>query len=266
MVGQASTRAYGYFYVLALLAPSTPIGIGSACRRADLAAHEDSSAAPAMNSGRRGLSASRARDRPASGRRRSSSGWPTGRALAVRSWPESGAAPLGWHQCEVECPQGQSTRYPAALGRRLGALAATLRWTRARRPARERSATSSPRPEAPAPPRAANRPDRRAHSQDHARRRATGVVGAPRPTRYVVALPCHRASQGQVRTPMGPIVQPARVRRRRLGRMRGSTHRQRRPLQRSLGDAVPQTTPGAHDLAPALPATRRRRVRLEHRG
>ena len=52
----------------------------------------------------------------------------------------------------------------------------------------------------------------------------------------------------------------------RLGRMCGSTHRQGRPLQRSLADAVPQTTPDAHALATALPATRRRRVRLEHRG
>ena len=52
----------------------------------------------------------------------------------------------------------------------------------------------------------------------------------------------------------------------RLGRMRGSTHRQGQPLQRSLADAVPQTTPDAHALPPALPATRRRRVRLEHRG
>ena len=39
-----------------------------------------------------------------------------------------------------------------------------------------------------------------------------------------------------------------------------------RPLQRSLADAVRQTTPGAHAVATALPATRRRRVRLEHRG
>lgn len=214
MVGQASTRAYGYFYVLALPARSTTDRIPAPHgRRAHLATLEDSSAAPAMNSGGRGLSASRARGRPASGRRRSSSGWPTGRALALRSWPESGAA-QGWHPCEVECPQGQSTRYRAALGRHLGVLAATLRCTRARRPARERSATSSPRPEAPAPPRAANRPGRRAHSQDHARRRATGVVGAPRPTRSVVALPCHRALQGPLPSPMGPIVQSARVRRR----------------------------------------------------
>ena len=50
MVGQASTRAYGYFYVLALLAQRTDRHRAPPGRKADLAAHEDSSAAPAMNS------------------------------------------------------------------------------------------------------------------------------------------------------------------------------------------------------------------------
>jgi hypothetical protein len=105
MVGEAITRAYGYFYVFALLVRSTPTGVGLRMAGRQISRHEEDRPA-AMNSGRRGLSASRARGRPAPGRRRSWRGWPTGRALAVRSWPESGAAPLGWHPCEVECQQG----------------------------------------------------------------------------------------------------------------------------------------------------------------
>lgn len=50
MVGQASTRAYGYFYVLALLAPSTPTATVLRMGEPHLAAREDSSAAPAMKS------------------------------------------------------------------------------------------------------------------------------------------------------------------------------------------------------------------------
>ena len=49
-------------------------------------------------------------------------------------------------------------------------------------------------------------------------------------------------------------------------RMRASTHGQARPPQRSLSNAVSQTTPDAHAVASALPATRRRRVRVERQG
>ena len=175
--------------------------------------HEDSSAAPAMNSRRCGLSASRARAptslRTAAQLERLADRSRASTAKLARIWRGSRLAPV-----RGRVSAGLVKAVSRSSGTALGVLGATLRCTRARRPARERSATSSPRPEAPAPPRAANRPGRRAHSQDHARRRATGVVCAPRPTRYVVALPCDRASQGRPRTPMGPIVQPAPVRRR----------------------------------------------------
>ena len=47
MVGQASARANGYCYVLALFARSTPTGIPARDgQKAHLAVHEDSSAAP----------------------------------------------------------------------------------------------------------------------------------------------------------------------------------------------------------------------------
>ena len=79
--------------------------------------------APVMNSGRRGLSAWRARDRPASGRQRSSSGWPTGRALAVRSWPESGALGSAGRRGRSSVRRGPSP-HRAAVGGRLGVLRA----------------------------------------------------------------------------------------------------------------------------------------------
>ena len=220
---------------------------------------------PAMNSGRRGLSASRARGRRASGRRLSSSGWPTGRASSAKL-ARSGAAPLGWHPCEVECPQA-SQRGIAQLWDGVSEFSQRRFDVSERGGHRGRGVPRACRgPEGSAPPRAA-----KGLVVELVRRITLGGAQRGR-LRAAPNSICRRSANATEPRKAGygrqwglscsPHVSTVA----RLGRMCGRTHPQGQPFRRSLADAVPQTTPDAHALATALPATRRRRVRLEHRG
>jgi hypothetical protein len=119
--------------------------------------------------------------------------------------------PRGRTTVRIPHRQASSTPYRGAPERRLGAPEGTLRWIRARRRARERSARSPPLRGGLAPPRAARRRGRRSHSRDHAR---------PGPARPASNSGCRRSAiprawQRHPAVPMGQTVHSARPRRRR---------------------------------------------------
>ena len=156
----------------------------------------------------------------------------------------------------VECPQGQSTRYRAALGRRLGGLA--RRFDAPERAARRSGVPRARLARAPAPPRAATGMVVEPHSQDHAR-------GAQRGSSARAPTHC-RASAMPPSLGKAPNVANGAICRRqcppsRVGRMCGSTHRQGKPLH----EAWPMRSLRPHQRAALATRSgnRRRRVRLE---
>ena len=210
---------------------------------------------PAMNSGRRGLSASRARGRPASGPRRSSSGWPTGRALAVEAGPNLARLSAG-------------TRARSSVSRASQRGIAQLwhgvsEFSERRFDAPERGGQrGSGVPRARRGPKPLRRLEQRTGLVVELIRRIT-LGGAQRRSsarraQLDLSSLCHVTEPRKARygRQWGLSCSPHVSAVARLGRMCGCTHRQGQPLQRSLGDAVFQTTPDAHALAPALPATR----------
>ena len=265
MVGQASTRAYGYFYVLALRARSTPT-------RTRLRMPEGRSR------GARGLIGRAGDELRPSRTQRFASAAPTSlrtaaqlERLADRSRASSAKLARIWRGSRLAPVRGRvSAGLVNAVSRSSGRLS---EFSERRFDAPERGGQrGSGVPRARRGPKPLRRLEQRTGLVVELIRRIT-LGGAQR-----------RSSARRAQLDMSSLCHATEPRKAgygrqwglscsrhvsavaRLGRMCGSTHRQGQPLQRSLADAVPQTTPGAHAFATALPATRRRRVRLEHRG